>query len=569
MKQTCILIPGMHRSGTSAISGVLNILGIYHGSELMPPASDNKKGFYENQLLYELNKKMLQAMGSNWEDVFFTEEKLKLLNETSQLEQLLQEEFRYSQYFTIKDPRLAYLFPIYGKALKNLDINLKVILPLRNPLEVAASLKARNGFSEEKSMLLWLHHFLLTERFSRGYPRVFTTFDQLVADPGCVLQAIDKHLGMDLATIYVDKKEQVKEFLTPGMKHHCIPRFNLSAQVPAEIRDIVSNFDKLNSYDYTKRFDKYYRGFVNNSSVFYHDEVLTSIKGFSEKTDECAAQQLVIESKQAELTETHNQLQQSRSDLDKIRLSLDEANENAKDLAQRLSASNESISKLDGEVTALRTTLHESEQLIADQKNTILEKREQVSGLELQLADSKTELVVRQQSILEQSQKISGLEAESVSYQQTIAEQNQQISRLEVEFAEYQQTIAEQSQQISGLEAESAKYQQTMAEQSQQIFGLETESAGYQRLIAEQEQQVSALAAEVTTLKKAVLDKKQLARRIEAELANYKKIIQEKDKQAARLEADKQRLGNELVGLYLSRSWRITRWVRILVRKLK
>lgn len=422
MKQTCILIPGMHRSGTSAISGVLNILGIYHGSKLMPEASDNSKGFYENQLLYEINKTMLQEMGSNWQDIFFTEEKLKLLNDTSKLEQLLQEEFRYSQYFTIKDPRLAYLFPVYGKALKNLDINLKVILPLRNPLEVAASLKARNGFSEEKSMLLWLHHFLLAERFSRGYPRVFTTFDQLVEDPECVVQMIDDHLGIDLTGIYADKKEQVKEFLTPRMKHHSIPGFNLSSRVPAEIRDIVSIFDKLNSGDYTERFDNYYRNFVNNSSVFYHAEVITSIKGFLEKTNECSAQKLVIENKQVELTEARDQLQQSRVVLDETKQLLDEEYKKTKDLAQKLSISNETISNLNSEF---------------------------------------------------------------VAHQQSFLEQNQQISSLE------------------------------------------------------------------------------------ANLASYKKIVQEKNKQVARLEVDRQRLGNELVGLYLSRSWRITRWLRILVRKLK
>ena len=46
MKQTCILILGMHRSGTSAIAGTLNNLDVYLGSNLMDPGKENPKGFF-------------------------------------------------------------------------------------------------------------------------------------------------------------------------------------------------------------------------------------------------------------------------------------------------------------------------------------------------------------------------------------------------------------------------------------------------------------------------------------------------------------------------------------------
>ena len=55
MKQTCILILGMHRSGTSALTGVLSLLDVYLGSELMPASEDNKKGYFENKNLYRIN----------------------------------------------------------------------------------------------------------------------------------------------------------------------------------------------------------------------------------------------------------------------------------------------------------------------------------------------------------------------------------------------------------------------------------------------------------------------------------------------------------------------------------
>jgi len=46
MKQTCILVLGMHRSGTSALTGVLQWLDIELGSKLGQASEDNQKRFF-------------------------------------------------------------------------------------------------------------------------------------------------------------------------------------------------------------------------------------------------------------------------------------------------------------------------------------------------------------------------------------------------------------------------------------------------------------------------------------------------------------------------------------------
>ena len=45
----------MHRSGTSALSGVLEPLGLTVGKTVMPPNAGNPKGYYENNALMELH----------------------------------------------------------------------------------------------------------------------------------------------------------------------------------------------------------------------------------------------------------------------------------------------------------------------------------------------------------------------------------------------------------------------------------------------------------------------------------------------------------------------------------
>ena len=77
MKQTCILVPGMHRSGTSALTGTLYLLDVYLGKDLMPGNFANKKGYFENNTLFKINENLLSQINSSWDDVFFDETKPK------------------------------------------------------------------------------------------------------------------------------------------------------------------------------------------------------------------------------------------------------------------------------------------------------------------------------------------------------------------------------------------------------------------------------------------------------------------------------------------------------------
>ncbi len=58
----------MHRGGTSAVTGVLHALGAFLGppEHLMARREDNPAGFYEHQLLTDLNDELLHALGGTW-----------------------------------------------------------------------------------------------------------------------------------------------------------------------------------------------------------------------------------------------------------------------------------------------------------------------------------------------------------------------------------------------------------------------------------------------------------------------------------------------------------------------
>ena len=59
-ESSILIILGMHRSGTSCITRIFNLLGVTLGEELLDPASDNPKGFWENWYLVQINKQILK-----------------------------------------------------------------------------------------------------------------------------------------------------------------------------------------------------------------------------------------------------------------------------------------------------------------------------------------------------------------------------------------------------------------------------------------------------------------------------------------------------------------------------
>ena len=322
MKQTCILILGMHRSGTSALSGMLGELDIYLGSELMEPKEENAKGFFENNIILKENEKLLNKIKSNVHDDFFNEQKLINIQETKDLEEALLKEFKYSNIFAIKDPRIGNLLPVYIKALTNLNIDIKIIIPFRNPLEVAHSLKTRNKFSIEKGLLHWAYHVLLTEKFSRDIQRVFTSFEDLIQDPESVIKLIDKKLDLNLTSKYKIKKRQVKNFLTPNLKHHNIALDNLSEKTPKIIREILSLIPRLNDSDETEQLDTLRNQLFDHQTLFYNENIITSLDELEQsrhriqvQDDELSAIKQKSQATQSELEHTQQALQAAQGEL--------------------------------------------------------------------------------------------------------------------------------------------------------------------------------------------------------------------------------------------------------------
>jgi hypothetical protein len=188
-----VFVLGMHRSGTSAITGMLAKAGFGAPIDQMPANIVNPKGFWESLSIVKLNEDFLEKMESHWssslplpagwsESISAREWRTSLIN-------MISEVFRGAELPTIKDPRFCTLILGLEPWLESKLIDTSFIIPIRNPLEVYNSLLKAQGTDLYKALRLWIHSILRAEKVTRGYRRKFISFDILIQDPSNVLEA--------------------------------------------------------------------------------------------------------------------------------------------------------------------------------------------------------------------------------------------------------------------------------------------------------------------------------------------------------------------------------------------
>lgn len=178
-----IIVLGMHRSGTSAVTRAIGLLGASMG-----PASQLRK-HWENVVLREVNDRVLAAGGGSW-DVpppagWLDEPAVLALRDDARAE--LTAQLGGSSPVVWKDPRTCLTLPFWRDLL---DVEPVHLLIHRHPGEVAASLAARNSFGEGLGHALWERYNADALRAAAGATTVVLDYGQLLAEPVRALELV-------------------------------------------------------------------------------------------------------------------------------------------------------------------------------------------------------------------------------------------------------------------------------------------------------------------------------------------------------------------------------------------
>lgn len=249
--QTCIMVVGMHRSGTSALARCFNLLGAQVAVNLVPVEAANETGHWEPARLVELHDEMLLAVGSRWADWRSLDlgglsgEALAELERD--IKQRLVEEYGSAPLFVLKDPRASRFAALYEGLFKELGIDLRYAVAYRNPIEVAQSLLARDGIPPAVSYLVWLRHQLDAELASRNVPRAIVSYEALVANPIEELSKIARELEVEWPENLSNVGQTVTEYLSVKYRHHHSDAVSLAnnESIPVWVRDTFLCLERL------------------------------------------------------------------------------------------------------------------------------------------------------------------------------------------------------------------------------------------------------------------------------------------------------------------------------------
>lgn len=219
-----VIVCGMHRSGTSALARVCDLMGARLGTGISGTGPDNPKGFWENTAVKELDDELLARMGLSWDSVlsppelWWTDDWVKPFRHRARA--ALEAQFAGMALFAVKDPRASRLLPFWLEVLAELDVAPHVLIAVRHPSEVAQSLARRNNLPLSRSYLLWLWHTLDAVAAAPPQSSCLVRYQALLADPVATMAAAAGAAGFAWPASPEAARAEAAGFLDAALRHH-------------------------------------------------------------------------------------------------------------------------------------------------------------------------------------------------------------------------------------------------------------------------------------------------------------------------------------------------------------
>lgn len=489
--KSIIIVAGMHRSGTSAITRFLSFCGAKLPASLMQPVKgDNDLGFWESQVLMEFHDDILSLHNSSWDSLrtipsaWFSSPEAEPFKE--RLKELIVSEIGQFEVAVIKDPRICKLVPLWLIALEEIGIKPHFTISLRNPLEVAQSLVKRNGFELSYALTLWFIHLRTLENQTRGVSRVFIKYEDLLEDPRKIASRLSDKLPAMLDWHCESAMKRADDFLDRTLRHHeiCTEDFMSNQSVPEAIKHLYSwleNCAMANSSD------------VENSSALNIDVVLNRTRNteFTKVVSDLDASFLQFNSLYGRLSQQVIVIK-----------SKDTVIENAKEQTQQIS---EVLSR---EIRMLTDGVAD---LVADQEL----KTHKIESLEKQLIESGDDIQCLSEEAKINQETITQLEYIDAENQATLAKLRYDYEELGYAHSVKQRELAELLEE----------YKTVSVRQEEQQFLLEEKD----KLLSEQgrlqKEREEIFSNEQNQLNKLMIETKKSANEIQQKLITENKRI--------------------------------------------
>ena len=398
-----LLVLGMHRSGTSAITGALGLCGAWVGEEgeLTGANVENPRGFWERRDIREICDRLLQTAGADW---------WKVANfdlEAVPRAVLAEERKKFARIVTtlaergtwvLKEPRLCLLLP----ALRDYVADPVCIHIFRNPLEVARSLQMRNGFGIAGGLALWEAYNLHALNAARNLPRIPVFHESLMLRP---METVTGILG-ELAELGVEglaapNEARLEQFINPSLYRKRVAKKEANDFLSASQRTL---WRRLCSGEIRDEMGSLSLPRTTRQHLFDLESTERSLNQFTERTNalnrEVSARKRTIRELESRTARLTTELGSKRSAISAHQRTITAREKTIESQAERIGAREATIESQAERIGAREATIESQAERIGAHEATIESQAERIGAHEVTI-ESQAERIGAHEATIE------------------------------------------------------------------------------------------------------------------------------------------------------------------------
>jgi len=221
------------------VARLLQACGLFLGrEEELGFDSNNGEPHFEHVRFVALNDEILRRLGGSWNNPPEFRAGWEVMPEvevlTKQAKKLIKR-LNGRNYWGWKDPRNSLTLPFWRRIVPEL----KVVVCLRNPLEVAHSLRKRGDLTGIPYFLLWLIYYRELLSSTRPEQRIVTHYESYFRDPTVELKRVVTRIGMEVQAEVISR---ASAYISDELRHHRMKTTEIATtNIPHEVLAMYLN----------------------------------------------------------------------------------------------------------------------------------------------------------------------------------------------------------------------------------------------------------------------------------------------------------------------------------------
>ncbi len=226
-----LIVTGSGRSGTSSVAGTLKRFGFHIPQPEVETDENNPRGYYEPLWVADFHKYWLNALPVRTIDTRPHAADLAMADVTPEREEELRAWLSAElgahdddSVVVVKETRAYWVYPLWQRVAAATGAELSSLTMLRHPTQVVRS--RDSAYLSDKSdevrrrreianVAAWMNSIFVTERATRGNPRAFVPYYDLIGDWRTAMWRACEQLGVDPGDLTAP--HDVDDFLTTSL----------------------------------------------------------------------------------------------------------------------------------------------------------------------------------------------------------------------------------------------------------------------------------------------------------------------------------------------------------------